>query len=265
MMIHQPGMPPSGLEMPAYIDHEGAQLYVVHHQPDQVVKGVVVLAGPMSAERSTAYLSWVRWARTLAHNGFACYRFDYRGVGESSGAFVEQSFASWADDLQAVVDLARRHHPSAPILVNGLRLGALLAQGLSGMSGLLAWDPPATGSAMLADILRRKLMADYAGHLGARKTREAYERDILAGRKQDIEGYPWTDRLWRSAEEFSFGPTVPYRALYLDGRPAERLPEGGASESIRIPRPPFWLASSVLVPDLTELFTRSVELLGDWQ
>ena len=80
-----------------------------------------------------------------------------------------------------------------------------------------------------------------------------------------IEGYPWTDRLWRSAEEFAFGPTVRYRALYLEGRPAERIFEGDPSESIRIPRPPFWLSGSVLVPDLTELFTRSVELLGDWR
>lgn len=264
MIIHQPGMPPSGLERPAFIDHEGAQLYVVHHQPVQVLKGVVVLAGPMGAERSTAYLSWVRWARTLAHNGFACYRFDYRGIGESSGAFTEQSFATWADDLRAVVDLARRRHAAAPIRIHGLRLGALLAQGLADVCGLLAWDPPATGTTLLADILRRKLMADYAGHLGGRKTRDAYEREIMAGRKLDIEGYPWTARLWRSAEEFAFAPTVPYRALYLDGRPTQRLP-GGASESIRIPRPPFWLSGSVLVPDLTELFTRSVELLGEWR
>lgn len=265
MIIHEPGMPPSSLERPAFIDQAGAQLYVMHHQPDQAPKGVVVLAGPMSAERSNAYLSWVRWARTLAHNGFACYRFDYRGIGESSGDFVEQSFTSWADDLQAVVDLARRHHQAAPILVNGLRLGALLAQSPSGVSGLLAWDPPASGSAMLADILRRKLAADCLGHLGGRKTREAYEGEIRAGGRVDVEGYPWTDRLWRSAEGFAFGPTLPFRALYLDGRPAERLPDGERSESVRIPRPPFWLSSSVLVPDLTELFKRSIGLLGDWR
>lgn len=264
MIIHEPGMAPSGMERPEYINHAGAQLYVVHHQPAMARQRVVILAGPMSAERSQAYLSWVRWARTLAHNGFECYRFDYRGVGESSGAFVEQSFASWVDDLQAVVDLARRRQPTAPILVNGLRLGALLAQGLSGVSGLLAWDPPATGSAMLADILRRKLAADYLGHLGGRKTRDVYEREILAGAKVDVEGYPWSTGLWQSAERFAFGPTLPYRALYLDGRPAERLPAGGQSESVPIPRPPFWLSSSVLVPDLTELFTRSIELLGDW-
>ncbi len=265
MIIYEPGMPPSGIERPEFIDHAGEQLYVVHHQPAEARQRVVVLAGPMSAERSTAYLGWVRWARTLAHNGFECYRFDYRGVGESSGAFAEQSFDSWAADLRAVVDLARRRQPTAPILVNGLRLGALLAQGLSGVNGLLAWDPPATGGAMLQDILRRKLAADYLGHLGGRKTRDAYERDILAGVKVDVEGYPWSAGLWRSAEGYTFGPALPYRALYLDGRPAERLPAGGQSESVRIPRPPFWLSGSVLVPDLSDLFTRSIELLGDWQ
>ena len=77
--------------------------------------------------------------------------------------------------------------------------------------------------------------------------------------------YPWTDRLWRSAEEFGFCPALPFLALYLDGPPAERLPERERSESVRIPRPPFWLSSNVLVPDLTELFTRSIGLLGDWQ
>jgi hypothetical protein len=264
MIAHEPGMPLCGIEVPHYLDRGGLQTYVVEHRPVQPWRAVVVLAGPMSLERSNGYLSWVRWARTLACNGFWVFRFDYSGVGESTGSFAEQTFDTWADDLGAVTRAARERHPDAPLFVNGLRLGALLGQVADGCDGLLAWDPPASGRAMLADMLRRKLAADYADRVGERKTREEYIRELEGGAVLEVEGYPWSGGLWSSAGRHVFAPRGRHHAIYLDGRPAERLPDRQRGESLRIGSPPFWLQPKSLVPDLRELFRRSVARLEAW-
>jgi hypothetical protein len=264
MIAHEPGMPLCGTEVPTYLDRGGLQTYVVEHRPVQPWRAVVVLAGPMSLERANCSLSWVRWARTLACNGFLVVRFDYTGVGESTGSFAEQTFDTWAVDLGTVVRVARERHPDARLFVNGLRLGALLGQAVGDCDGLLAWDPPTNGRAMLADMLRRKLAGDYMDHVGERKTREEYIRELESGAVLEVEGYPWSRGLWSSADRHTFAPRGQHHVIYLDGRPAERLPDRQHGESLRIGSPPFWVQPRSLVSDLSELFQRSVARLEAW-
>ena len=218
----------------------------------------------MSLERSCSYPSWVRWARTLASNGFLVFRFDYAGVGESTGSFAEQTFDTWADDLAAVVRFAREQHPDGRLFINGLRLGALLGQAVAGCDGLLAWDPPVNGRAMLADMLRRKLASDYVERVGGRESHEAYIRKLESGTLLEVEGYPWSRALWSSADRHGFAPRGRFHAIYLDGRPPERLPDSQRAESLRIESPPFWLQPRSLVPELSVLFQRSVARLEAW-
>jgi hypothetical protein len=264
MITHEPGMPLCGVEVPHYLDRGGLQIYVVEHRPAQPSRAVVVLAGPMSLERSCGYPSWVRWARTLACNRFVVFRFDYAGVGESTGAFAEQTFDTWADDLRAVVGAAREQHPGARLFVNGLRLGALLGQVVGECDGLLAWDPPANGRVMLADMLRRKLTSDYVERVSGRDTHEGYIRKLEGGALLEVEGYPWSGGLWSGADRHVFAPGGQHHVIYLDGRPPERVPHHLRAESLQIDRPPFWFQPRSLVPDLSELFRRSVARLEAW-
>jgi hypothetical protein len=265
MVAHEPGMPLCGVEVPQYLERGGGlQTYVVEHRPARHWRAVVVLAGPMSLERSHSYLSWVRWARTLACNGFLAVRFDYSGVGESTGSFAGQTLDSWADDLGAVVGAARERYSGARLFVNGLRLGALLGQGVGGCDGLLAWDPPAGGRVMLAGMLRRKLAADLVERACEPGTHEGYIRALESGALLEVEGYPWSRGLWSSADRHVFAPRGRHHLIYLDGRPAERLPDRQHAESLRIGSPPFWLYPKTLVSDLRELFERSVARLEAW-
>lgn len=264
-----PGDALPGPERPAYLPHDGDQLYVVHHGAAATPpRATVVLAGPMTLERSHAYLTWVRLARCLAANGYDVLRFDYRGVGESTGAFRAQTFTAWRDDLVAVVDLARGR---GRVVVLGLRLGALLAKPLADAGradGLIAWDPPASARAMLLDMLRRKLVADYAEFPDApRRTRDEYAKELEADREVEVEGYPWTRGLWQSADAFPWiEPTSPTDAtltVFLDGRPEARLP-GAHAATVKIPRPAFWLQSASLVAELDHLFDLTLEHLHAW-
>ncbi len=264
MATHEPGMPPCGIEVGRYLERGALQTYVVEHCPERPKKVVVVLAGPMSLERSCGYLTWVRWARTLACNGFVVVRFDYSGVGESTGAFAEQTFDTWGDDLRAVVGAARRRYPDSRLFINGLRLGALLGQAVDGCDGLLAWDPPANGRVMLSDMLRRKLTADYVERVSNRGTYEGYVRALESGALLEVEGYPWSGSLWSSADRHAFAPRGPCHVIHLDGRPPDRLPEGRHAEAVRIGSPPFWLQPRSLVADVGQLFERSLARLEAW-
>jgi pimeloyl-ACP methyl ester carboxylesterase len=62
--------------------------------------GVIFLGGFRSDMGGTKAVFLEEWARA---RGRACLRFDYRGHGESSGAFEEGSIGDWADDAAEVL------------------------------------------------------------------------------------------------------------------------------------------------------------------
>ncbi len=257
-------------ERPALVEHGNAQLYVVHHAAaaGASARAAVVLAGPMTLERTHGSLSWVRWARTLALNGYEVFRFDYRGVGESTGAFSTQTFASWQDDLNAVIERARKQ-TSLKVAVVGLRLGALLARTAFDAhlaDAFITWDAPVSGKTMLMDMLRRKLAADYMEFSGGeKKTRDDYVRELENGQTVEVEGYHWTQELWHSAAAYTFANperlSGEWMSVSLDARTPPPAPFGA---SAKIPRPVFWLQSAFLVADLSELFKVTLDRLGSW-
>ncbi len=248
---------------------DGDVVYHVRHRCVGDCRGAVVLAGPIGLERTHAYSTGVRWARHLARNGFDVLRFDYRGLGESTGRLADFDLHSWVDDIGAAASELASARPDVPLTVHGIRGGALLAaRAFDDRIGdrLLLWEPPQSGRAMFTEILRRKLASDYAQHVGGdRKTRESYILDLEAGSTVEAEGYDWSPAWWRSAQDFPL--IVPTRdgasewmIVHLDGRAADRHVAARNTHSVRVPKPPFWGESKWIRPDLSELF----DLCTDW-
>jgi pimeloyl-ACP methyl ester carboxylesterase len=211
-------------EIGTFLAVGGSQLYCVRHQCAKP-RAIVVLAGPFFSERPFFYAPWVRWARYLAANGFEVVRFDYRGVGESTGSFQSMNFQTWAGDIQAVSDWIQAHLPSVPLVLHGLGLGGLLAanrfdQGLA--NALLLWSAPTSGEDVLREGLMRRLSIEYIMQPnGQRKSYEDYVSELKAGGVLQVEGYPWSRHLWEDASQFRLAATYSTgaEAVSADGKP----------------------------------------------
>ncbi|HEX7900886.1 MAG TPA: alpha/beta hydrolase [Planctomycetota bacterium] len=234
------------VEVPAYLEHEGQRLYTVLHPARGARRALLLVAGPFGAERERAYLTSVQWARRLAAEGVDVLRFDYRGLGESTGDFAAMSLAAWKKDVAATARVLRRRDAEAPLILHGLRMGGLLAADLfaEGLGdGLLLWAPPASAREHLWELLRRNVITEMVVRpSGKPKTREAWAAELEAGGRVVVDGYVWTRELWQEA-----------------GALALRLP---AAEE---PRPwrrfdhssRFWESGPRLVPDTAALFEAS--------
>jgi exosortase A-associated hydrolase 1 len=89
-------------EVPLSFDCRGDALVGMAHLPDGAAKtGVlIVVGGPQY--RTGSHRQFLLLARSLADRGIAAMRFDYRGLGDSAGAF--RGFEGIDDDIRSAVD-----------------------------------------------------------------------------------------------------------------------------------------------------------------
>ncbi len=196
------------LEKAEYLTVGHEQMYIVLHPTELPVRARVLLAGPFASERPHRYIPWVRWARYLASHGFEVMRFDYRGVGESTGRFEDYSFQSWSEDLRHCSNWLLKRSPSAPLVIHGLGMGALLGDRLFAQdigNVLLAWLPPKSAREMLYDQLKIKMANNFILPANERKTRDQFINDLENGQVIEVEGHNWTPLLWSEAADFVFG------------------------------------------------------------
>jgi len=241
------------------------QLYYVLHCPAGRPKAQILAAGPFASERAHAYASWVRWARFLADHGYEVMRFDYSGVGESTGQFEQMSFDDWLDDVCHTARFLDRRADGCPLILNGLGFGGLLVAKAFGKipraDGLLLWSAPICGRDMLYDMLRLRLMTDFAvtGNT-QRSSRDQYIAQLQAGKLVEVEGYHWSKRLWDQAASYQLelpDDAGVYRSVQLSTAVGP-LAGGGAGRNAG---PRARSRPQPLSPDLTDLFTENLHWL----
>jgi exosortase A-associated hydrolase 1 len=128
-------------------DCGGECLYAIASVPAQPARrGVlVVVGGPQY--RVGSHRQFTLLARSLAQQGIAAMRFDYRGMGDSHGAI--RSFEHVQDDLRAAVDAFQRAVPDVgEVVVWGL------CDAASAALFYAAADPRVTGLVLLNPWVR---------------------------------------------------------------------------------------------------------------
>ena len=192
-------------ELARYFAVPGAHLYTVLHPVAEPVARVL-LVGAFASERHFAYHPWVRWARYLAARGIEVLRFDYRGMGESTGVFEEMSFEEWSEDVHLIAAWFQSQSPRLPLLLHGLELGAILAgrcfdEGMG--DALLLWSPPVNANHVLRSTLRRwSGLEQLYESPENRRSVAAYIRELEQGTPIEVQGYPWSSSLWRDSFQF---------------------------------------------------------------
>jgi alpha-beta hydrolase superfamily lysophospholipase len=143
----------------------------------------------------------------LAARRIEVLRFDYRGIGESTGVFEDMTFEHWSEDVEHLADHLTRKSPKVPLILHGLELGAILA-GRSFHEGrgdaLLMWSPSSNANQVLRPALLRwaGLEQQYESP-DNRKTASEFIREMEQGSFIEVQGYQWSSRIWRDSFNFT--------------------------------------------------------------
>lgn len=188
-----------------YFPVPGAHLYTALHEvPDPIAR--VLLVGPFASGRHYSYIPWVRWARYLAARRIECLRYDYRGIGESTGVFEDMSIENWLQDVELLSAWLKGRSPEAPLVLHGLEFGAILAGKTfeTGVGdGLLLWAAHPGANQELRATLLRRIGKDHLFRYGSeRKPVSDYIHQLEHGDFLQIEEYRWSGKLWRDSFQF---------------------------------------------------------------
>ena len=99
---------------------EGHKLAGLLETPDQPVRAYVLFAHCFTCGKDIAAAS--RISRFLVQHGFAVFRFDFTGLGNSDGDFANTNFSSNTQDLLSAAHFLEQHY-QAPQLLIGHSLG----------------------------------------------------------------------------------------------------------------------------------------------
>lgn len=202
------------------IDSGNAGLYGMLHEPSGAARGMALICNPLFEERKSAHRALVETARTLCGAGWRVLRFDYRGCGDSAGAFAEAAVRDWEDDTAAAADVLRAGSDALPMALLGVRLGGSMALRCAARcraDTAALWEPVLNGRHYLLEELRKKLMKGMLTAGRNRTSRDALLEDLATGREIDFDGYLVTPRLYRDLCDLDL-PTwtgAPPRRVFL--------------------------------------------------
>jgi pimeloyl-ACP methyl ester carboxylesterase len=140
----------------------------VYHEPHRTPRREVsvLLCPPFGHEYVRAHRALRNLAELVSVAGYAAFRFDYSGTGDSGGTDAV-GVAQWLRDIALAVDEVKETSGRPRVILVGLRLGAMLAAlvaeaSRSDIERLVLWDPVVVGAAHLSALERmhdRWLMA----------------------------------------------------------------------------------------------------------
>ncbi len=140
-----PISPPPGFAGPAAEDRflvmdDGARLPLTRWSPREKPWAVIVALHGMNDYRASFRLAGPWWAE----RGIETWAYDQRGFGQAPGRGVWAGQERMVRDLRTAVDLARRAHPDALIVIAGESMGGSVATAAAASD-----DPPVADRVVL--------------------------------------------------------------------------------------------------------------------
>ncbi len=142
---------------PYFFGAEEDPLFGVYAPPRASVArdAAVLLCAPIGMEYQRTHYAIRLVAIQLAKAGFHVLRFDYHGIGDSSGQVGTGQFDRWLDDIALAARELIEISGAQNLIIVGLRTGAVLAiEALAKRDietkAIVLWDPVISGSEYLS-------------------------------------------------------------------------------------------------------------------
>jgi fermentation-respiration switch protein FrsA (DUF1100 family) len=150
----------------AFINKHRQQLIGVLHMPREIKNPpVIVMSHGFTDDKVCDNRLFVRFARQAGEQGFAVFRFDFAGSGDSEGEFADMTVSGEIQDLESALDFVFRFSGlnDSPIYLVGYSLGGAVALSVaardSRVKGYVGWAPVSDPEAVLYGILGEEAFA----------------------------------------------------------------------------------------------------------
>lgn len=91
--------------VPVVLENEGQKIFAVFHKPKNVSKPpCVIVCHGLGGNKIGHFRVYVELAEKLVKEGIAVFRFDFRGSGDSDGAFADMTLQGQVSDLLRILE-----------------------------------------------------------------------------------------------------------------------------------------------------------------
>ena len=140
---------------PLLLDGDDRGLFAVFHPVQGRARASLLICPPFLHEHAMSYRLFAMLGDALAQRGISVLRFDYHGMGDSSGSDVAFSLKGACADARIALEALRSRTGGAAPIVLGARGGAFAAAALADampLRGLWLWQPVVDGALYLTGL-----------------------------------------------------------------------------------------------------------------
>ncbi len=177
---------------PMFIEAERGRIFALHFCSKARPKAHLIFLPPFCEEMNRCRHLVADQAKRFAEIGYSILILDPYGTGDSEGELADVSWEGWRADAMTGVRWCQQKC-SIPVILWGLRLGALLALDLAmsytgQFTKLLLWQPVTNGKTYLTQILRARI-AYLSGNALPPETTEGMRLRLQQGETIEVAGY----------------------------------------------------------------------------
>lgn len=177
---------------PMFLDGERGRVFALHFCPIAPPRAHLIFLPPFCEEMNRCRHLVADQARRFASDGYSCLILDPFGTGDSEGELADASWEGWRADAVTGVSWCQQQN-SIPVILWGLRLGALLAVDVAAtysgqFTKLLLWQPVINGKTYLTQVLRARI-AYLSGNALPPETTEEMRLTLQKGENIEVAGY----------------------------------------------------------------------------
>jgi|GEM_PF-1902785 pimeloyl-ACP methyl ester carboxylesterase len=140
---------------PLFFKSGERSLFGIFEPAQRPCKCVAVICNAFEPEHVGCHRALKKLGERLTRLGIDVFRFDFAGMGDSSGDFGRMDMTQWQTDVNAAVDLARRRFRCRKVVLLGVRMGATMAALTCASRGdihaAVLWEPVLDGATFVDD------------------------------------------------------------------------------------------------------------------